>query len=169
MRFQPVYPFTAVGDQGNLQFDCIFHFIQHDLFHFFQFVLVDVEVQFIVYLQDHLALQTFGFETVEDANHGNFDDVGCTALDRSVDRVSSSTLSGGQKQRLAIACAIFSGRGILILDEPTSGLDGQNMRLIAERLRSEARNGRTILVITHDRELIESCCDNIVDVEKRSS
>ena len=80
-----------------------------------------------------------------------------------------SALSGGQKQRLAIACAIFSGRRILILDEPTSGLDGQNMRLIAERLKSEARNGRTILVITHDRELIESCCDNIVEVEKRSS
>ena len=79
-----------------------------------------------------------------------------------------STLSGGQKQRLAIACAVFSGRGILILDEPTSGLDGQNMRLIAERLKSEARNGRTILVITHDRELIESCCDNVVEVEKRS-
>lgn len=80
-----------------------------------------------------------------------------------------SALSGGQKQRLAIACAIFSGRRILILDEPTSGLDGQNMRLVAERLRSEARNGRTILVITHDRELIESCCDNVVEVEKRSS
>ena len=79
-----------------------------------------------------------------------------------------SALSGGQKQRLAIACAIFSGRRILILDEPTSGLDGQNMRLIAERLKSEARNGRTILVITHDRELIESCCDNVVEVEKRS-
>ena len=80
-----------------------------------------------------------------------------------------SALSGGQKQRLAIACAIFSGRRILILDEPTSGLDGQNMRLIAERLKSEAQHGRTILVITHDRELIESCCDNIVEVEKRSS
>ena len=80
-----------------------------------------------------------------------------------------SILSGGQKQRLAIACAIFSGRRILILDEPTSGLDGQNMRLIAERLKSEARSGRTILVITHDRELIESCCDNVVEVEKRSS
>ena len=80
-----------------------------------------------------------------------------------------SALSGGQKQRLAIACAIFSGRRILILDEPTSGLDGQNLRLVAKRLKSEARNGRTILVITHDRELIESCCDNIVEVEKRSS
>ena len=75
-----------------------------------------------------------------------------------------SALSGGQKQRLAIACAIFSGRRILILDEPTSGLDGRNMRLIAERLKSEARNGRTILVITHDRELIESCCDNLVEI-----
>ena len=79
-----------------------------------------------------------------------------------------SALSGGQKQRLAIACAIFSGRRILILDEPTSGLDGQNMRLVAERLKSEARNGRTILVITRDRELIESCRDNFAEVEKRS-
>ena len=71
-------------------------------------------------------------------------------------------------QGLAIACAIFSGRRILILDEPTSGLDGQNMRLVAEKLKSEARNGRTILVLTHDRELIENCCDNVVEVEKRS-
>jgi len=79
-----------------------------------------------------------------------------------------SALSGGQKQRLAIACAIFSDRRILILDEPTSGLDGQNMRLVAKRLKSEARNGRTILVLTHDRELIESSCDTVVEVEKRS-
>lgn len=43
------------------------------------------------------------------------------------------------------------------------------MRLIAERLRSEARSGRAILVITHDRELIESYRDNVVEVEKRSS
>ena len=75
-----------------------------------------------------------------------------------------SAMSGGQKQRLAIACAILSGRRILILDEPTSGLDGRNMRLIAERLKSEARRGRTVLVITHDREMIESCCDNVVEV-----
>ena len=79
------------------------------------------------------------------------------------------SLSGGQKQRVAIGSALMCGKDLIILDEPTSGLDGQNMRLIAERLKSEARNGRTILVITHDRELIESCCDNIVEVEKRSS
>ena len=78
-------------------------------------------------------------------------------------------LSGGQKKRVALARTLVDPTEVLILDEPTSGLDGQNMRLIAERLKSEARNGRTILVITHDRELIESCCDNIVEVEKRSS
>ena len=80
-----------------------------------------------------------------------------------------SALSGGQKQRLAIACALsFSGRRIRILDKPASGLDGWNMRLIAEKLKSEAQNGRTILVITHDRERIERCRNNAADVGKRS-
>lgn len=48
-------------------------------------------------------------------------------------------------------------------------LTGRIMRLIAERLKSEVRSDRTILVITQDRELIESCCDTVVEVEKRSS
>ena len=43
-------------------------------------------------------------------------------------------------------------------------LTGRIMRLIAERLKSEAQHGRTILVITHDRELIESCCDRIAKI-----
>ena len=43
-------------------------------------------------------------------------------------------------------------------------LTGRIMRLIAERLKSEVRSGRTILVITHDRELIASCCDNAVEI-----
>lgn len=79
-----------------------------------------------------------------------------------------SAMSGGQKQRLAIACAIFSERGILILDEPTSGLDGKNMRLIAEELKKAARSGRTVLVITHDSEFIGACCDYVVEVKGKS-
>ena len=62
----------------------------------------------------------------------------------------------------------FKGR-ILILDESPSGLDGQNYAPDRRKAESEVRSGRTILVITQDRELIESCCDNIVEVEKRSS
>ena len=68
-------------------------------------------------------------------------------------------LSGGQKQRLSIACGLLSGRELLLLDEPTSGLDGGNMRKIASALAEAAAEGKTILVITHDEELIEACCD----------
>ena len=48
-------------------------------------------------------------------------------------------------------------------------LTGRIMRLIAERLKSEVRSDRTILVITQDRELIESCCDNVVEVSTKPS
>ena len=71
-------------------------------------------------------------------------------------------LSGGQKQRLSIACGILSDRGILIFDEPTSGLDGGNMGIVADVFRTEAEAGKTILVITHDRELMHRCCDDVV-------
>ena len=47
----------------------------------------------------------------------------------------------------------------MLLDEPTSGLDGGNMRKIASSLAEAAAEGKTILVITHDEELIEACCD----------
>lgn len=79
--------------------------------------------------------------------------------------VHPATLSGGQKQRLSLACGILSGRDVLIFDEPTSGLDGGNMRIIADMLRSEADKGKTILVITHDGELIRRCCDRMVKIE----
>ena len=76
-----------------------------------------------------------------------------------------ATLSGGQKQRLSIACGILSDRSILIFDEPTSGLDGGNMRIISGILRTEAAAGKTVLVITHDQELMCSCCDCAVRME----
>lgn len=73
--------------------------------------------------------------------------------------VHPASLSGGQKQRLSIACGILSDRHILVFDEPTSGLDGGNMGTIADVLRSEADTGKTILVITHDKELMRCCCN----------
>ena len=72
-----------------------------------------------------------------------------------------ATLSGGQKQRLSLACGVLSGRELLIFDEPTSGLDGGNMKIISDMLKQEAENGKTVLVITHDAELMEACCTHI--------
>ena len=77
-----------------------------------------------------------------------------------------ANLSGGQRQRLAVACALLSEKPILVLDEPTSGLDGRNMRLVAEELKAAAQSGKTILVITHDEELINACCQGRIDMEE---
>lgn len=78
-------------------------------------------------------------------------------LDGLLDRHPQS-LSGGQKQRLAIACALASGRKLLLLDEPTSGLDHAHMVETAALLRQLQGMGATILVVTHDCELIRACC-----------
>lgn len=75
-----------------------------------------------------------------------------------------ATLSGGQKQRLAVCCALVSDKDIIVLDEPTSGLDGRNMRLIAEILKDATKKGKTVLVITHDEELVSACCDYRIDL-----
>ena len=77
-----------------------------------------------------------------------------------------ASLSGGQKQRLAVCCALLSGKSILILDEPTSGLDAGNMLLIAKVLKNAAKKGKTILVITHDEEFINACCEYEINIEK---
>lgn len=71
-------------------------------------------------------------------------------------------LSGGQKQRVAIASALASGRQVLILDEPTSGLDLKHMEQVAELIRNLKQRGKTILVVTHDAELIRCCCDGVI-------
>jgi energy-coupling factor transport system ATP-binding protein len=68
------------------------------------------------------------------------------------------SLSGGEKQRVAIAAAIASEREIIVFDEPTSGLDFTHMRRVAQNIRRLCDMGKTTLVITHDPELILSCC-----------
>ena len=75
------------------------------------------------------------------------------------------SLSGGQKQRLAVACAIASGREILLFDEPTSGLDYLHMQQTADLLRELKEMGKTVIVVTHDSELIRSCCDRKLVIE----
>lgn len=72
------------------------------------------------------------------------------------------SLSGGQKQRLAIACALATGREILALDEPTSGLDYAHMQELAQLLSKLKSMNTTIVVVTHDSELIHACCTRLI-------
>jgi len=76
------------------------------------------------------------------------------------------SLSGGEKQRVAIAGAIASDRDILLFDEPTSGLDLRHMIQVAESLRHVQKMGRTVVIITHDLELILRTCDHVLYLSK---
>lgn len=76
------------------------------------------------------------------------------------------SLSGGEKQRLVIACALMKRPALMILDEPTSGLDGRNMRIIADVLREYASSGGTVLLITHDIELLSLVADYQLEISR---
>jgi len=75
-----------------------------------------------------------------------------------------ASLSGGQKQRLSIAVALVQDSQVVIFDEPTSGLDGKNMRKVSEIIRQAARNGKAVLVITHDEEFMANACNRVVQL-----
>ncbi|MFQ5525860.1 MAG: excinuclease ABC subunit UvrA [Thermoanaerobaculia bacterium] len=75
------------------------------------------------------------------------------------------TLSGGETQRIQLAAALGSGltSTLYVLDEPTIGLHPQDSDRLVELLRSVAGRGNTVLVVEHDRTLIEGA-DHIIDL-----
>ena len=76
------------------------------------------------------------------------------------------SLSGGQKQRVAVASAIASDREFIAFDEPTSGLDYRHMKQVAECMKTLQKMDKTIFIITHDLELIYSCCNYVLHIEE---
>ncbi|MBX3204601.1 MAG: ABC transporter ATP-binding protein [Labilithrix sp.] len=65
-------------------------------------------------------------------------------------------LSGGERQRVALCRALLNDPKLLVLDEPTAHLDDANAIAIAEELASLAREGRALLVATHDARIAAS-------------
>lgn len=86
-------------------------------------------------------------------------------LETFADRHPAS-LSGGQKQRLLLALAAESGRKLMVFDEPTSGLDGYNMRLTVKLFRQLSAEGKCLLLITHDMDLIAEAADCVLYIDQ---
>ena len=72
-------------------------------------------------------------------------------------------LSGGEQQRVAIARALASGHPILLADEPTGELDFRTGVQILRVLEEQAREGMTVLIVTHNRE-ISRIADRVIEL-----
>lgn len=71
-------------------------------------------------------------------------------------------LSGGQAQRVAIARALMLDPMLLLLDEPTSALDPARRASLGDALRQLARDGRGLLIATHDVDFSRAVADDIL-------
>jgi energy-coupling factor transport system ATP-binding protein len=74
-------------------------------------------------------------------------------------------LSMGQKRRLSVAAAIVNEQPILLLDEPTFGQDAKNTFSILEQLEDWRQKGTTIIMVTHDMNIIEHFVTRVWEIQ----
>ncbi|MDB2073715.1 MAG: ABC transporter ATP-binding protein [Clostridium sp.] len=72
-------------------------------------------------------------------------------------------LSGGQKQRVAIARALINEPEIILADEPTGALDKKTGDDILELIRDINKEGKTIIIVTHDKSIADKC-DRVINI-----
>jgi ABC-2 type transport system ATP-binding protein len=85
-------------------------------------------------------------------------------LERWDDRTDA--LSGGMQQRLQLAAALVHDPAVIVLDEPFSGLDPVAVAELSASLRQRARDGRTVLFSSHQLDLVQDLCEEIVMVDR---
>lgn len=75
-------------------------------------------------------------------------------------------LSGGQKQRIAIARALAMEPNIMLFDEPTSALDPEMVKEVLDVMRDLAKDGMTMVVVTHEMGFARSVADRVLFMDQ---
>lgn len=75
-------------------------------------------------------------------------------------------LSGGQKQRIAIVRALCMNPDIMLFDEVTASLDPEMVREVLEVILDLAKQGMTMVIVTHEMSFAQAVADNIVFIDK---
>ena len=71
-------------------------------------------------------------------------------------------LSGGERRRVAIAGILAINPDILVLDEPTAGLDAKGTKDIMSLVQEMHKNGKTIILVTHDMNIVMQYCQKVI-------
>lgn len=77
-----------------------------------------------------------------------------------------SQLSGGQKQRIAIARALAMNPDVMLFDEPTSALDPEMVGEVLELMRELARDGMTMVVVTHEMGFAREVANRVLFIDE---
>ncbi len=90
-------------------------------------------------------------------------------LDQTYVNRSPFTLNSGEKRRVAIASVLISNPKLLIMDEPTIGLDNNSKKMLMKLLEKlKTKYSKTIIIVTHDVDMLYEIVDNIVVLNKGS-
>ena len=87
-------------------------------------------------------------------------------LDESYFKRAPFDLSGGEKRKVAIAGILVIDPDILIFDEPTAGFDPQSSKELMNLITEFHKNGKTIIIITHDMDLVNTYTKRVVMLER---
>ena len=133
-------------------------------------VMENVLLPYNLYNNSHKTTKNFSKSEIEERAGKLLEKTGIAELEN----VMPTELSGGELRRMSISRALINNPEFILADEPTSDLDDENTEIVLTMFRNLANEGKSVLVITHDKEvfkfadrIFEMKSGNILDKEEK--
>ncbi len=154
-------------DSGELSIRGKTHFTKKELLRlrrqFFGYIFQDYLLMPSKTVEENLRISTYGNKKTDQKDMNDI--MIKTGLDPSFLNKKVCQLSGGEQQKTAIARMMLKPYELVLADEPTGNLDAKNKREVIEIFLELKNLGKTIICVTHDKEVADSA-DRIINLSK---